>query len=277
MPRLAPLILLSSILRPTSAAAPAQSRYVSTWLCLEDCGASSSQIAADLAQLASPGVFTAAAFEAYDLLADGTVGISHQRSRVSGAIRALGLRSEAMVVAWETNATRAALADAPRFIASLDAVVLAREGANLTGINLDFEPDGNSHPDGPEPTPADGVAFAAFLNHVADFLHSRGLTLSVDIATWSPFWNWALLAETRVDWLMDMESYQASWPAFEKAVTQAHKLLPADKYVAGMETHAFNASELEQRFALFKNLTIRKVAIWDSPVPETWLPFLAAL
>ena len=60
-------------------------RYASTWLCLEDCGASASEIAADLAQLATPGVFTNAAFEAYDLLADGTVGITHVRSRVSGA------------------------------------------------------------------------------------------------------------------------------------------------------------------------------------------------
>ena len=69
-------------------------RLVMPWLCLEDCGADASEIAADLAQLAAPGVFTAAAFEAYDLLPDGTVGVQHVRSRVSGAVRAMGLRSD---------------------------------------------------------------------------------------------------------------------------------------------------------------------------------------
>jgi hypothetical protein len=260
-----------------SSLACSQARYASTWLCLEDCGASPSQIAADLAQLAAPGVFTSAAFEAYDLLPDGTVGITHVRSRVSGAVRALGLGSEAMIVCWETNATRAAMADPAAFLASLDAVVLAREGANITGINIDFEPNGDAHPDGPPPTAADGVAFASFLDAVADALHARGLTLSVDIATWSPFWNWPLLAQTRVDQLIDMESYQKGFPQFEAAVRRAQGLLRAEQYVAGMEVAPFNASELQQRFDLLRSLAVRKVAVWDAPLPDSWLPFLAAL
>jgi dethiobiotin synthetase len=61
------------------------------WMCLDDCGATAAQIAAQIAQLATPGVFSAAAFEDYDLGADGTVTKTRARTRVSGAIKALGL------------------------------------------------------------------------------------------------------------------------------------------------------------------------------------------
>ena len=266
-----------------AAAAPlpapsAQTRMIMPWLCLEDCGASASAIAAQLRQLATPGVFTAASFEDFDLALNGTVYKKSPRTRVSGALRALGLQTHAMIVSWDLDAIRAAFAAPAAFIDSIVTNILDAEGAaNITAINLDFEPHGSAPPVGPVPTPADGAAYVAFLNTVADALHARGVLVSVDIATWTAFWDYQALGASRVDWLCDMESYNPDLAAFKKQVAFASATLPPEKYVVGLETHpSFNVSDVAERFAVLRSAGLRKIAIWATPMPDMWMPFLEA-
>ena len=268
---------LALALVPPAASGALPARMVMPWMCLEDCGFSKAQIAAQLQQLATPGLFTDASFEDYDLSPAGLVTKFSARSRVSGDVAALGLGSHAMVVSWLTNSTRAALADPQAFVESVIAQILDVEGANVTALNLDFEPNGAANPPGPEPTPADAAAYAAFLDVVADAMHARGVKVGVDIATWSPFWDYSLLNATRVDWLFDMESYQAPQAGFEKAVAHAQQFVSPEKYVCGLETHPFNATELAQRFAFLSARNVRRVAVWSSPMPAEWIPYLAAV
>jgi len=277
-----PLRLLAAAATASTLAAalpaPPQSRMVMPWMCLEDCGASASAIAAQLRQLATPGAFTAASFEDYDLGLNGTIYKKTPRSRVSGALRALGLQTHAMIVSWNLNDVRAAFAAPAAFIDSVVSNILDVESpANITAINFDFEPHGSAPPVGPAPTPADGAAYVNFLNTVADALHARGVLVSVDIATWTPFWDYAALGASRVDWLCDMESYNQDFAAFKKQVAFAQAHLPPEKYVVGLEDHpSFNSTDVSERFAFLRNAGLRKIAIWSTPMPEIWMPFIEA-
>ena len=228
MPRSSIFLLLAVSCHASAATQPAvASRFVMPWMCLQDCGDTSADIASQLTQLATPGVFTAAAFEAYDLCLNGTACKNSYRERVSDRVAALGLGSQAMVVSWNLDAIRAAFAAPGLFVASLHAIL--DEQPNITAVNLDWEPHGSSPPVGPVPTAADAAAYATLLNIAADALHSRGCQLTVDIATWTKFWDYELIAATRVDQVMDMESYNADFTFFKKQVAFAMSKIPADK------------------------------------------------
>lgn len=173
-------------------------------MCLEDCGNNASDIAGVLRQLATPGVFTDASFEDWDL-ANGVIVKKSNRSRVSDDLAALGLGAHAMIVSWDLNDIRAAFAAPAAFIESVDALMLASE-RKITAVNLDFEPHGSNPPVGPAPTKQDGADYAVFLDVFADAMHARGIKVSVDIATWTSFWSYPLIGATRVDYICDMES-----------------------------------------------------------------------
>ncbi len=252
-------------------------------MCLEDCGFTSGEIAAQLQQLATPGVFTHAAAEDYDLCLNGTVCKKSHRSIVSDRIVALGLGAEAMIVSWDLDEIRAAFAAPALFISSVLAIFAAEPA--LTGVNIDFEPHGTDPPVGPVPTPADAAAFAALLDATADAVHGIGKKISVDIATWTKFWDYSLLNSTRVDLLCDMESYNADFGFFQKQVAFAMAHVSPDKYVCGLATthesgpnsgKPFNDTELAWRFDFLRAQGVRKVAMWDTPLPPNWMPFLMA-
>ena len=64
-------------------------------------------------------------------------------------------------------------------------------------------------------TTEDATAYAAFLNHAAASLHSAPggpYTLSVDVASWSVFWDWDAIAATDIDRVMVMVLPRALLP-----------------------------------------------------------------
>jgi hypothetical protein len=273
------LFIAFSLITAASAAA----RFVMPWMCLEDCGFTAAQIDQQLAQLATPAAFTAAAFEDWDLQ-DGLVVKKSRRSQVSDRLAALGLGAHAMIVSWNLDDIRAAMAAPGAFAASVATLLLASE-RNVTGVNLDWEPHGSNPPVGPAPTAADGAAFAAFVDTFAAAMHALQppIEVSVDIATWTPFWNYSLLGATAADYLMDMESYNADLGFFEKQVAFAQARVPADKLVVGLATthesgpdrgKPFNDTELGWRFDFLRARGVRKIAIWDTPLPPNWMPFI---
>ena len=248
------------------------------------CGFNSTAITAQLAQLgAAAGVFTHAAAEDYDLCANGTACKKTRRSAVSARLAALNISAQAMIVSWDLDEIRAAFAAPQAFIASVLAIFTAEPA--LAGVNIDFEPHGTNPPVGPAPTAADAAAFAALLDATADAVHAVGKTISVDIATWTPFWDYGALNRTRVDWLCDMESYNADFAFFKKQVAFAMAHVAPEKYVCGLATthesgpnsgKPFNDTELAWRFDFLRAQGVQKIAMWDTPLPANWLPFLAA-
>jgi hypothetical protein len=263
-------------------------RMVMPWMCLEDCGNSAKEIAEQVSNLTAPGApFTHASPEDWDLCVNGTICKNSKRSSVSRLLAAAGLGVHAMIVSWNLDAIRAAFAAPAAFIASVENQLLAAEPA-VTGVNLDLEPHGSNPPVGPVPTAADAAAYAAFLNVFADAMHARSprIEVSIDIATWTKFWDYSLLNTTRVDYICDMESYNADIGFFEKQVDFARAQISHDKYVVGLATthesgpqsgKPFNVTELQWRFDFLKARGLQKVAIWDTPIPDLWLPFLAAV
>jgi hypothetical protein len=255
------------------------SRFVMPWMCLEDCGQNATNIAAQLQQFKDWGVFTDVSFEDWTLGPNMTL-IKGKRTRVSPELAAMGLGRQAMVVGVNLSDMRAVFEAPGAFIDAVTTLVVSEE--NLTAINLDWEPGQGT---GPNPTPADGAAYAAFLNVFADAMHHIGMKVSVDIATWTPFWNYALLGATRVDQLCDMETYNANFTFFEQQVAFAQTHISPEQLVVGlMTTHdsgpkqglPFSTAELAERFEFLANRSVHQIAMWDSPLQDNWLQFLRA-
>ena len=112
-----------------------------------------------------------------------------------------------------------------------DAVVTA----HASGLNIDFEPQGDNCKGGPTGTAADAVSFGKWLQAVRDQLAPLGARLTVDVATWSPVLaEYAILARS-VDRLLDMSTYNgdspASWtPYFDELVSKT----PLDEVGVGI-------------------------------------------
>ncbi len=60
-------------------------------------------------------------------------------------------------------------------------------------------------------TAADGKAYANFLSKQ---LHTAGFTVTVDLASWSPFFDFDAVAATAVDSLLTMDTYDSKWAGF---------------------------------------------------------------
>jgi len=147
--------------------------------------------------------------------------------------------------------------------------VLTALRLNYTGYNVDFEPTG-------EANASVAREYAQFLNNFADALHVVGKKLSVDIASWNTFWNYAALANTSVDTFYDMDTYAASYADFESALIYANSTLPCSKIGVALITQNVNTGsplsyeEVEERFTLVESYGIRRIAIWDMPLPAYW-------
>jgi hypothetical protein len=87
---------------------------------------------------------------------------------------------------------------------SVAALTSIARAANVSGINMDLEPVSTPT------TSADAVAYAGWLSALKASLHTIGVRLTVDVATWSPMIaDFATLAPS-VDRLMDMETYNGA-------------------------------------------------------------------
>ena len=72
--------LVAAALAHVACGTQENARLVMPWMCLDDCGDTKEGIAAELQQLATPGVFTDASFEDWDL-EDGVVVKKTPRTR----------------------------------------------------------------------------------------------------------------------------------------------------------------------------------------------------
>lgn len=280
--RVAAIFLVSIV---TCALAALPTPLVMPWLCLERCGDTSAEIAAEVAQVGSnepapyTGVINAASFELYNLGPDSAL-IVNNLTRVAAPLKAAGALTLAMVSSYPyppafLSYMRQVFANPQPFI---DACVKAAADVGLSGFNIDWEP-----PSSDKPTPADAAAYAAFLDRLAKALHAHNVLVTVDIATWSAIWNMTAIGLTDVDAIFTMNTYTDDNAVWVKELAEVVAAIPADKLVVGLETtHSsdgkpYNKTDLELRFSAIKSAGVRRVGLWASPVPDLFWPFLAAL
>jgi hypothetical protein len=179
-------------------------------------------------------------------------------------------------------------------------LVAARRSAvadNLTGFNVDWEPtDKNATED-------DAIAYANFLTTFADALHSQGILVNVrqtltpqstkcggltparaapqvDLGSWSPLWDWALLSASSADTLYVMSTYTDNDASFTAALERAQEQIDPAKLCIGLQTVRdssglpYNVSELAFRFDALANANVQCACVWDAPIPDMWWPFL---
>ena len=234
----ASLLLLLLLLRAPSASSAA-ALFSMPWLCLERCGDSSADIAAQLAQLAGPhrADFTAASFELFNLGPNSTL-IVNNLTAVAAQLSALGLQTHAMVSSFPYP---------PEF---------------LTWMRQVF-----------------AVDYANFLDTLAGAMHAHGVLVSVDVATWSKIWDVAAIAATRVDYVMNMETYVTNDTVWLQEFADSLALIPREKLVVGLENHEnLSDASLKLRFDAMAAAAppVRSIGIWRAGIEDSWWPFLDA-
>jgi hypothetical protein len=262
-------LLLVVLLAVVSIGAVEGKKRIMPWMCLERCHEDIPKDLVQIEQLAA--TLTAVSFESHDLDLDGVLK-DNKFTKVYPRLRAAGLEGHAMITTANITKLRQLWGLKDKFIQQ---VVAAATNESWTGVNIDFEPER-----GDPPTAADAKQFADFLDKLAAALHPHGIVLSVDIASWSAFWDNALLAATRVDKILTMDTYCGDFALFETRVAKAVKQFGVDRLGIGMETvnpttgKPFSLEELQKRFAVLKQHNVKELDIWMTPIPDLWIPLL---
>lgn len=242
----------------------AQARSVMVWMGLEMTG---EHVPRDLALIHYyRRDLTAVSYEQYELGAGSNLTLIPGISNVTASVESDGLQAWPMIISASLPNIETLLENQSGFISK---AVSAALRLNYTGYNVDFEPTA-------EANLSVAREYAGFLNNFADALHTAGKKLSVDIASWNTFWNFTALANTSVDTFYDMDTYAASYADFESALAYINSTLPYSKIGVALITQNVNTGsplsyeEAEERFTLVESYGIRRVAIWDMPLPTFW-------
>jgi hypothetical protein len=105
------------------------------------------------------------------------------------------------------------------------------------GYNLDWEPTGD------DITSQDGTDYAAFIETFAQALHAAGLKLSVDVATWTPIWDYDAIAQTSADTMISMGTYTSTDTSF---TSQLDLIMESFGDRAGVGLEMVNATTSER-------------------------------
>lgn len=213
---------------------------------------------------------TGVSYEHYLLGSQGYFGPILAVSNVTGEIRSFGLQTYPMIISTNLVDIEYLIGHPSGFISK--AVSEAR-AAGYTGYNIDFEPAQTANS-------SVAAAYASFLTSFANALHEQGKKLTVDIATWNPFWNFAELANTTVNTLYDMGTYASPSFNFAAALGYANATIPHSKLGVGLITVDVNNGAILQnysvsaRFIALEADGVDKIAVWDMPLASYWWPYL---
>jgi len=261
--------VLIAVLVVCACVIEAKQRYACPWMCLERCG---EDVETDLQAILNlgPSVYNYVSIEAYDLDWGATIKDCGY-SRVGPRLVNAGIKVMPMITTANIGKLRDLWNDMDGFIAK--AMDVARNNKDwITGFNIDFEPEG-----GEEPTYNDAVNYANFLDKFAKSLHAEGFILTVDIAQWSNIWQDDLLSETAVDRFITMQTYTLNLDDFKYIVKYRLAHYGTAKFGVGLYTgNGFSAADIKARLDFVRDCDIDTVAIWDTPVPSDWAPYMKA-
>jgi len=138
-------------------------------------------------------------------------------------IVALGFKYFPMLTSGNIQDLRKLWASPTKFIE--ESIAMAKNNSYY-GYHIDFEPESGV-------VVGDAKLYSEFLNLYSNELHKSGLILSVDVARWSPMWDFGMLAKTSVDKVCSMQSYTTDLARFEREVSYTMTTLK-EKGVVGM-------------------------------------------
>jgi len=250
------------------------------WMCLERCGDNTTEIQAQLHTIAvekKRNLITDVSFEIYNLGPKATL-VKNNLSSVAAALKKIGVDTYAMISSFPhppqfLTWMRYLFQHPQSFIAQC---IQAQSQVGFTGFDIDFEPTVTA-------TPQDAIDYANFLDLFSKAMHSHGIKVQVDIASWNPIWNWTAIGESAVDRVMSMDTYAGSWTNWAPAFNRSLSLIPLAKIAIGLENvdpNSGNASiplsdqQLQDRFDLINPAKIPVVGVWDMPVPSNYWPFI---
>jgi len=191
-------------------------------------------------------------------------------SNVTPQLLRMGFEVMALVGCSNITVLRTLFSNPYPFIAE---AIAAAEKKGFMGYNIDFEPE-----DGV--TDFDAELYAAFLTTFSDALHAANLTVSVDVATWGPLWDYHLLANTSVDVFITMETYQTANLTFytDRVINMVqHFGLARTGIGLQPDHHHYNKSHIATVFDVLTQNNIQQIDIWHDSVPfkqlSVWLSY----
>jgi len=240
-------------------------KSIMPWMCLDACG---ENVQADLQQINQyDNVLTAVAYESFTV-SNNSEFISFNYSQVGPQLQQMNLQTWPMITTFDLGTMRSLFNDPQDFI--IKAVQVGSQFA-FTGYNIDFEPNGDADDD-------DAQNFAGFLTTFANALHESKMLLSVCVADWSPFWNFTYIGDSTVDQIITMDTYATPFSEYQYGFMLAVNNIPANKLSIGLiddpSGENFTTAELELRFNMISKYNIQSIALWDTPIPANYLPFL---
>jgi hypothetical protein len=276
-----------SVLFAAGAASMLPSKVAMPFLCLERCTQNSTIVNMTIAATAQQsGLLGAVVTERYNLGAGGKLLRGSNLTDSVAGLRANGWPAAAPIIAMVSSypypigfATwmRQVFADPDPFVEQLLAEASEWQ---LGGFNIDWEPVAKTV------EPADAGKYATFLGYIGQKLSAQGLSVTVDVATWSPLWNYKLLLELaapHLDGIMVMSTYTDDQETWVRELAGAEAAFGASgKLIVGLETErsnatAYPAAQLQERFAALSKAGLHRVGLWKAPVPAEWDSFLQNL
>lgn len=132
------------------------------------------------------------------------------------------------------------------------------------GWNLDWEPTDDV-------TQEDGLRYAAFIETFSTALHKENLLLTVDVATWSPIWNYTAISLTTVDAAVSMGTYTATRTTFSDQLNKLITAFGPERSGVGLEDDVeITLDELTWRLDQITATGALEIDIWKMPLPPSW-------
>ena len=259
--------------------------YIQPWMCLERCfNFTSNDIESHLIQIqnySSQGLINSVSFEKYNLGPNGTL-VDNNLTDVNTQLQSFGVERWPMISSYPyppnfIDWMRQLFYNQTIAASFVSQCINVSKINNYTGMNVDWEPQSGS-----TPTLNDSIGYANFLNYFATEMHKNGFQLSVDVASWSIIWNWTLISETNIDYVIPMSTYTSNINTWENALNQEISQINASKLVVGLST--LNLSDpnnaplpydsLKQRFDILSQYNVSKIGIWSMPLQNDWYSLL---
>jgi len=260
------VVFINTLLYVTAHAAGG--RIVMPWLCLERC--SPHNVPAEIAEtLAHKGYMNHVSFEDWKLGTHADL-IKLDMTQVNGQFVSAGYATHPMLTSANILDMRLVFKTSDAFIA--EAVTNAVK-FGYAGYDLDMEPEHDV-------IAADAEPYEQFIDKFAKALHIKNKTLMVDIASWSPLWNFTRLAKTAVDRIHTMDTYTASWDSWQALFQKAVNQIGLAKLGVGLMSvnpstgHAWTDNELKLRFDAITKSGVKEVDVWDIPISDRMWGYL---
>jgi len=172
-----------------------------------------------------------------------------------------------MLTSANIVAMRILFAGPQSFIA--EAIATAKKN-HYIGYHIDFEPEHGV-------VKGDAMLYANFVDNFAKALHSEGMILGIDIATWSVLWDFELLGKTAVDKIYTMATYTNNITHIAQEVKILVDSVGLSKAAIGFDSDITKVDTWPGILPILKQNRIDYVGLWrdNQPIPAAYFKFIS--